>query len=110
MKQTNALFLIDDSAENALSAAAAPDPPRVLLFGEYPWNAEIVPPEGEGAKHPDDGLIYTEAEKLGKLEERKARRNVRVQRGWLPPTVTRVRGWEDVVRWVEGLERGQVKL
>lgn len=110
MKQTNALFLIDDSAENALAAAAAPEPPRVLLFGAYPWNAEIVPPSGEGEAHPDDKLIYIEAEKDGKLAEREERRQTRIKRGWLPDNVTRVSGWPGVVAWAGKLDKGEVSL
>lgn len=110
MKQTNAILLVDDSAENALAASKAAEPPRVLLFGDYPWNAEVVPPSGPGAAHEDDKLIYIEAEKLGRLEERAARRKERIERGWLPDNVQRVKNWEGVVSWLEGYERGENTL
>lgn len=110
MKQTNAILLVDDSAENALSAAKAPEPPRVLLFGSYPWNAEIVPPHGHGEAHPDDKLIYIECEKCGGLDQRKERRQQRIERGWLPDNVSRVKDWDAVVNWLEGLERGENSL
>ena len=110
MRQTGAMLLVDDSAENAVAAANADPPAPVLLFGSYPWNAEIVPPHGECAAHPHDKLIYIEREELGLLDECKERRNMRIEKGWLPPGVTRVKNWDEVVAFVEGLERGENKI
>lgn len=107
MKQTGAMLLVDDSAENALAAAKADEPPRVLLFGSYPWNAEIVPP---GEAHPDDKLIYIDCEQCGQLPARRQRREARIDRGWLPDNVTRVADWNSVVAWLEGHERGENQL
>lgn len=104
MRQTNALLLVDDSAENAVAAASADPPARVLLFGEYPWNAEIVPPHGECAAHPHDKLIYVERERQGLLVECKARRDMRIEHGWLPAGVSRVPDWEGVVDAVRAFE------
>ncbi|GMK58224.1 hypothetical protein CspeluHIS016_0502560 [Cutaneotrichosporon spelunceum] len=107
MKQTGAMLLVDDSAENALAASKAAEPPRVLLFGNYPWNAEIVAP---GEAHPHDKLIYIDCEECGHLPARHQRRQARIARGWLPDNVSRVSDWNAVVEWVEGHERGENKL
>lgn len=100
MQQVNALLLVDDSAENAIHAAQADPPAKVLLFGSYPWNAEIVPPSGEGAKDAEDEIIYVDAAAQGKLATRAARRKARIDRGWLPAGVTRVKDWEAVVEFI----------
>jgi hypothetical protein len=105
MRQVGAMLLVDDSAENALAAAAADPPARVLLFGSYPWNAEIVPPHGECAAHPHDKLIYIERQEQGVIPECKSRRAMRIDHGWLPEGVTRVLDWEAVLAHVEGLEK-----
>ncbi|BEI82408.1 hypothetical protein CcaverHIS002_0302760 [Cutaneotrichosporon cavernicola] len=107
MKQTGAMLLVDDSAENALAAAKADEPPRVLLFGSYPWNAEIVAP---GEAHPHDKMIYIDCEQCGQLPARRQRRQARIDQGWLPDNVTRVHDWNAVVQWIEGHEKGQNKL
>lgn len=105
MRQVGAMLLVDDSAENALAAAAADPPARVLLFGSYPWNAEIVPPHGECAAHPHDKLIYIEREEQGLISDCDARRTMRIEEGWLPEGVTRVRNWDEVVAHVASLEK-----
>lgn len=104
------MLLVDDSAENALAAAAADPPAPVLLFGTYPWNAEIVPPHGECTAHPHDKLIYVDREEQGILVECLERRNMRIDHGWLPEGVTRVHDWNEVVKFVQGLESGENKL
>ncbi|KAL1413597.1 hypothetical protein Q8F55_001372 [Vanrija albida] len=102
MRQTGATLLIDDSSENALAAAAADPPERVLLFGGWPWNVSIVPPDGEGAAHPDDKKLYVElAKEDGGLAAAAERRAVRIKRGWLPKGVERVADWNAVVDWVD---------
>ncbi|TXT15585.1 hypothetical protein VHUM_00088 [Vanrija humicola] len=102
MRQTGAKLLIDDSSENALAAAAADPPERVLLFGGWPWNVAIVPPDGEGAAHPDDKKLYVElAAEEGGLAAAAERRAVRIRRAWLPKGVERVANWNDVVEWVK---------
>lgn len=98
MLQTNALLLVDDSAENALTCARTEPHQHVLLFGHYPWNAEIRAPDED--EHPDDKLTYVELEREGKLPEAKERRQKRIERGWLPEGVRRVRDWQEVVEYV----------
>lgn len=110
MRQVGAMLLVDDSAENALAAAAADPPAKVLLFGEYPWNAEIIPHDGDCAAHPHDKLIYVEREEQGLVEECKERREKRIELGWLPDGVARVKDWNAVVAMVERIESGQAKL
>jgi hypothetical protein len=96
------LFLIDDSAENALHAANHSPPAKVLLFGDYPWNAVVGPKDG-GV--PEDTMTYVELKDAGLLEKRAARRRELIQEGWLPDGVERVRNWGEVITWVEDLER-----
>lgn len=103
MLQTNALLLVDDSAENALTCARLEPHQRVLLFGSYPWNAEIRNPADP--EHPDDKKTYVELEKEGKLDEAKERRQKRIDDAWLPKGVQRVKNWDEVVEFVKGLEQ-----
>ena len=96
---TGALFLVDDSGENALDASTAIPPVRVLLFGKYPWNAVIPRPAHQ------DSMTYIEKERRGLLQDSEDMRATLVREGWLPDGVERVAEWEDVVRWVEHNER-----
>ncbi|KAL7421764.1 hypothetical protein Q5752_003535 [Cryptotrichosporon argae] len=100
--QTHALFLIDDSADNALACSLASPPVRVLLFGAYPWNAVIADP---AAAHPDDALTYVERRDAGLDGAYRVRRAERVARAWLPAGVERVPDWDAVIAWVERFER-----
>jgi hypothetical protein len=110
MRQVGAMLLVDDSAENAVSAALADPPAPVLLFGEYPWNVEIVPPHGECAAHPHDKLLYLEREERGIVDECRARREMRIDHGWLPKGVTRVKDWNAVLQFVQRVGKGEVEL
>lgn len=101
--QTNALLLVDDSAENAMTCACLQPAKTVLLFGSYPWNAEVRPPHVE--PHPDESKTYVELEAEGKLYEARERRRQRIEHGWLPEGVMRVKDWEAVVEFVRGLDK-----
>lgn len=92
------MFLIDDSAENALDAAAASPPVKVLLFGDYPWNAAVHP---RGEEEPEDTMTYVELEKRGRLENRAKRRKELIERAWLPEGVERVKDWAEIISWVQ---------
>jgi hypothetical protein len=94
---TGSLFLIDDSAENALHAANSSPPAKVLLFGDYPWNAVVQ----HGEEEPEDTMTYVELQEAGKLEKRAERRKHLIHEGWLPQGVERVRDWNAVIAWVE---------
>ncbi|ORY32550.1 HAD-like domain-containing protein [Naematelia encephala] len=98
---TQSLFLIDDSAENALDASRATPPCRVILFGQYPWNAVVHRPE---LSTPDDSLTYVDKEKKGLLDGAKKKRQDQIKEGWLPQGVERVKDWKEVIHWVEQLE------
>jgi len=98
---TGSLFLIDDSAENAFHAATHSPPAKVLLFGDYAWNAVVQHDEGE----PEDTMTYVELKEAGLLEKRAARRQSLIQEGWLPEGVERVRTWDEVIAWVEKFGR-----
>lgn len=107
--QTQALFLVDDSAENAVDASRADPPVHVLLFGEYPWNA-IVPRKDRPADDPladpeDDRMTYKDKERLGLLAKSEERRRRLIEEGWVPKGVERVKDWDAVVRWVEAKEQ-----
>ncbi len=102
MHSTGALFLIDDSSENALDASTAIPPCKVLLFGRYPWNAVVHDPE---QSIPEDSLPYYEKAEQGLLEESERRRQKLIQQGWLPHGVERVSDWEEVVQWVKEYEK-----
>lgn len=96
---TGALFLVDDSAENALDASASSPPVKVLLFGDYPWNA-VVYRHGE-----QDRMTYVEKADKGLLADSEAKRGKALTEGWLPEGVERVSDWDAVVRWTEDFER-----
>ncbi|TYJ53448.1 hypothetical protein B9479_005945, partial [Cryptococcus floricola] len=106
---TQSLFLIDDSAENAYDTATAPfphphphpNPTKVLLFGTYPWNAIVHTPE---TTLPVEKLTFVAKQERGLLEEAERVRRGKIGEGWLPEGVERVAGWGEVVRWVEGME------
>lgn len=101
---TNALFLIDDSAENARDAASASPPVKVLLFGDYPWNAIV---HKHGDEQSEDTMTYVELEKRGMLEKRAERRKQLIQRAWLPEGVERVKDWNAVISWVDAFGKAQ---
>ena len=95
--------MIDDSAENALHAANASPPAKVLLFGDYPLNAVVAHDEGQ----PEDTMTYVELKEAGLLEKRAERRKKMIEEGWLPEGVERVRSWVQVIAWVEKFGRGR---
>jgi hypothetical protein len=110
------MVLIDDSAENAFDASQADPPAKVLLFGQYPWNAVVrakktskyadssTPENGHGGvditDEELDDLPYIEKSKRGLLERARERRKKMIQEGWIPEGVERVRNWEEVISWV----------
>jgi hypothetical protein len=96
--QTGAQLLIDDSSENAYESSIASPPARVLLFGDYPWNAIVHQPN---RLTEEDKLTYVEKEKRGILDRAQERRKELIAEGWLPQGVERVKDWDEVVRWVE---------
>lgn len=100
---TKSLFLIDDSAENALHAANHSPPAKVLLFGDYPWNAVVQHDQEE----PEDTMTYVQLKESGRLEKRAERRKKLIQEGWLPEGVERVRNWGEVIEWVKRSEQGR---
>jgi hypothetical protein len=111
------MVLVDDSAENALDASQADPPVRVLLFGDYPWNAVVkkvkssIPAagssraagngHGEAGEEDLDELPYVEKEKRGLLARSAERRKALIAEGWLPEGVKRVRDWNAVIKWVQ---------
>lgn len=103
-----AMLLIDDSIENALDCATATPPVPVLLFGAYPWNRHVSRQDT-----PEDMLAHAERVARGIDSEAAERLGEEMARGWtgesegqeLPACVRRVRGWEEVVRVMEGLVR-----
>ena len=95
MQSTGALFLVDDSAENALEAANSDPPVKVLLFGDYPWNAIVHRPETQ------ETMTYVEQARRGLLEETEQRRQQLIREGWLPDGVIRVANWDGVIQWIE---------
>lgn len=99
--QTQALLLIDDSAENALDASRADPPVKVLLFGQYPWNAVIGAPERDDEI---DKMTYVEWGQQGLMGRVEERRKKRIEEDWLPDHVERVASWDEVVRWLEKWE------
>ena len=100
---TKSLFLIDDSAENALHAANHSAPAKVLLFGDYPWNAVVQHDQEE----PEDTMTYVQLKESGRLEKRAERRKKLIQEGWLPEGVERVGNWGEVIEWVKRSEQGR---
>ncbi|WVR07247.1 hypothetical protein IAU60_004288 [Kwoniella sp. DSM 27419] len=108
--KTSSLFLIDDSSENAYDVSTSTHPHsgpvKVLLFGDYPWNAVVHDPT---QKTELQSLTYNEKEKRGLLEEYERVRTGKIQEGWLPQGVQRVSSWTQVVAWVEDWERSQAR-
>ncbi|EIW67034.1 hypothetical protein TREMEDRAFT_34170 [Tremella mesenterica DSM 1558] len=105
--QTGALFLIDDSAENAADAAGANPPVQVLLFGDYPWNSVVWPSKSEKGV---EELTYVEREERGLQEEFEKKRLKAIEIGWTPDGVERVKDWKEVVNWVKEWEKRRKSL
>ncbi|OCF60381.1 hypothetical protein L486_00014 [Kwoniella mangroviensis CBS 10435] len=105
---TSSLFLIDDSSENAydVSTSTYPHegPTKVLLFGDYPWNAIVHDPL---KKSPIEGMTYHEKQEKGLLDEYEDLREQRIKDGWLPPGVERVGNWGKVIEWVESFDNAR---
>ncbi|WWC61656.1 uncharacterized protein I303_104240 [Kwoniella dejecticola CBS 10117] len=101
---TSSLFLIDDSSENAYDVATSTyphdGPIKVLLFGDYPWNA-VVHGDPSFPKSAVEGMTYHEKVKNGLLEEYESIRKKKLEKKWLPPGVERAGDWEKVLGWVE---------
>ncbi|ORX36841.1 HAD-like domain-containing protein [Kockovaella imperatae] len=100
--ETEALFLIDDSAENALDASRSKTPCQVLLFGDWPWNRIIRDPDD---RLPEDVILYVDAKDKGLLDRVESRRQELIERNWIPHGVERVSNWEQVIEWVEDWEK-----
>jgi len=88
-----AKFLIDDSLENALKCVNATPPVQVLLFGDREWNKRE-------SKYENVKKELSFAERLEKEGGREFWKDEVVK---LPEDIslTRVKGWEEVVAWVE---------
>ncbi|WWC70412.1 uncharacterized protein I206_104363 [Kwoniella pini CBS 10737] len=104
---TSSLFLIDDSSENAFDVANSKYPHegsiKVLLFGNYPWNA-IIHGDPSDIESPLEKMTYFEKLKNNKLEEYENIRKHKIEKNWLPPGVERVSNWENVFEWVESFD------
>lgn len=85
--------MIDDSLENGLKCAKATPPVPILLFGDNQWNQR----EAKYANIKDELSFDERLKKEGGREFWKDE-NVTIPEG-LP--LVRVKGWQDVVRWVE---------
>ncbi|KZT22149.1 hypothetical protein NEOLEDRAFT_682391 [Neolentinus lepideus HHB14362 ss-1] len=110
-RSLHATLLIDDSLDNALSVSAPASPPDhthkaipVLLFGDYPWNRRP-----SHVASPQDYLSFAQRSQLGGNRGREWWRdedvdldevNAEKERG-RGGRIRRVRGWEEVVAWVE---------
>ncbi|WVW83660.1 hypothetical protein I302_105681 [Kwoniella bestiolae CBS 10118] len=103
---TSSLFLIDDSSENAYDVATSTYPhelpTKVLLFGDYPWNAIVHDPS---QRTQIEAMTYHEKQEKGLLEEYEQLREKRIKEGWLPRGVERVADWTRVVEWVERFDK-----
>ena len=84
-----AMFLIDDSVENALACSRAEPPVPVLLFGDYEWNKrESV------IREPKDEMSFRQ-----RLEFEEGREWWKYESVELPDCIRRARDWSEVVEW-----------
>ncbi|KAI0359046.1 hypothetical protein OH77DRAFT_1473609 [Trametes cingulata] len=92
-RKIGAKFIIDDSAENALKCACADPPVPTLLFGDYAWN--------QHAAHYED--VKQEVSFAERLKREGGREFWKEDKLEVPAgaPLTRVKNWEEVVRWVE---------
>jgi hypothetical protein len=84
---------------------SAEPPAKVLLFGNYPWNAVLKPRKGQGGVDDEEGmeldaLPYVEKVERGLLQKSEERRKRLIQENWLPEGLERVKDWDAVLRWV----------
>ncbi|KAG6919590.1 hypothetical protein DXG01_004254 [Tephrocybe rancida] len=89
-----AVLLIDDSSENALQCAASKKPIQVLLFGDYEWNKRV-----SGPLDARDEMSFDRRLEAGNGKEFWKDECVLIPEG---APLTRVRDWNEVVRWVQG--------
>ncbi len=97
-RKIGAKFLVDDSIENALKCVVDADPPvPVLVFGDYPWNSRI-------GRYSDVSKETSFEEKLQREGGREFWKedSIALEKE-MPPTapLTRVKGWTEVLEWME---------
>ncbi|WWC89535.1 uncharacterized protein L201_004459 [Kwoniella dendrophila CBS 6074] len=106
--KTSSLFLIDDSSENAYDVSISTYPheleTKVLLFGDYPWNAIVHDPS---TKTPLEEMTYFQKQEKGLLDEYENLRKEKIEKGWLPKGVERVSNWNKVVEWVAEFDKSR---
>jgi hypothetical protein len=88
-----AVLLIDDSAENAVSCAAAAKPVPTLLFGDYEWNKRMCTPADATEDMTYDIRLKKEGNEFWKKE------TVPIPEG---KPLWRIRDWSEAVRWIKG--------
>lgn len=118
-RSLKALALIDDALENALACATSDPPTPVLLFGANEWNKRVsrvssVAPSGSGAEAHERstvregdaaGIDITQMSFAERLRYENGREfwhdDARAAESRVPEgaPVTRVRDWDEVVRW-----------
>lgn len=96
-EKLGARFLVDDSLDNALKCATHAPPTPVLLFGDNAWNQRE-------SHYGDVAAELSFAQRLEREGGREFWKDevVRIPDG-LP--LTRVKNWEEVMRWVEDRRR-----
>lgn len=92
-----AKLMIDDSIENALKCIHADPPVPVLLFGDNEWNQR----ESKYADISKELSFDQRLEKEGGREFWKEE-TVEIPEG---APLTRVKGWDEVVAWVEAAKK-----
>ena len=94
-RRLGALLMIDDSVENALKCVTADPPVPVLLFGDYMWNQRV-------GRYSDITKETSFEDKLAREGGREFWKEESADRE-VPPgaPLTRVKGWREVVEWVE---------
>ncbi|KAI0651534.1 hypothetical protein C8Q79DRAFT_1004822 [Trametes meyenii] len=92
-RKLKAKFLIDDSAENATKCVTSSPPVPVLLFGDNAWNQRV-------AHYNDFKKELSFEEKFAREGGREFWKEEKVEVPEGAP-LTRVKGWDEVLQWVE---------
>lgn len=88
MREIKADLFIDDHHGNLEPITSGENPIPCLLFGDYPWNRAR-----SGLITPGDHMTYDDRQQAGLGMTRED-----IEEGLY---LNRVKGWKDVVEWVE---------
>jgi len=97
LQTIGALLFVDDSLDNVVSCALAPNAPPILLFGNYEWNKR------HSKFDQIEGREQLSFEERCKLDGDRFWEKEIVHDVSLPQLVTRVPSWPDVIEKVKSI-------